>query len=128
VALPTRPDRKFVDQAARFGAALGLLALAGAWGCNSKKDCTTIADATAKDWCYFEEATSAAEDDELSTAVTAVQQIQDQMVRSAAIDKVIMAGPDGLDQTTVQNLCNQVQRPYADTCMRTWNRPHLWQQ
>lgn len=110
---------------------LRLLALAAGLaltaGCGSKKDCAAEVDATARDWCWFEQASKAAQDDELQEAVTAVQQIQDPMVKSSAVDKVIFADPSGLDQTIVQRLCSQVEPPYDTTCLRTWNRPHLWE-
>lgn len=111
----------------RLAMVLGLAALGPASGCGGQKDCAAEQDDSTRDWCWFEQATGAAKKNSLGDAVTSIQQIQDPMVKSSAIDKVIFAGPDGLDQTTVQNLCNQVEQPYTDTCMRTWNRPHLWE-
>lgn len=127
--MPSHPDR--ATGRARRGrtvVVLGLMCgLTTSLGCDTKKDCAAEVDATARDWCYFEQAAKSAEADKLQEAVTAVQQISDPMVKSSAVDKVIFAEPTGLDQAVVQSLCSHVEPPYDDTCLRTWNRPHLWE-
>ena len=93
----------------------------------SEEKCNAMQDATKKDWCIYELAVKRSEDNDLEGAGRALQNISDPMVRSAATDKVIMQAPDGMDQLTIQNMCASLPNPYQDTCMRTWNRPHLWQ-
>ena len=102
-----------------------VLCLVSGAGCGSK-DCETVADETARDWCWYEQSVDAAADGRMDDSLAAIAQISTQMVKASAIDKLFLNAPNPIDQTTAQKLCGELEHPQSDNCLRTWNRPHLW--
>ena len=104
----------------------GALALGGG-SCGKKvRDCAKVADATARDWCYFDTMITYAQADRTQDAIHLVQYIQAPPVRAAAIDRLFGLAPPGIDLTTATALCGTLPADLTRTCLNKRNRPHLW--
>lgn len=99
-----------------------LAALTGCW----PRTCADIGDADRRDACYVKAVLDAAEKDQLEAAVYALERLESPMVRSYATDKLIAAAPTGLNLPRVEQLCRALSGAHAESCMKSWTRPHLW--
>ena len=115
----TPTERRVYRRLIFIPAALLLSACGGA-------DCSQLADAKERDWCFYEKASTAAQKDDLHGAMGSIQAIQDVTVRAAAADKLIMAAPSGLSAQGAGDICQTLPEPQSSSCIRTWSRPHLW--
>ena len=96
--------------------------------CGSKeKDCASLEAGDPRDYCWFDRAAKDAERNDLAAARQSLLEISNLSIKAMATEKVIFAAPDGLDQATVRDLCGQLPQPNSASCLRTYNRPHLWE-
>lgn len=102
-----------------------VLFLFAAAGCG-EKDCASMADLNERDWCFHELTVKHAKADQLEPALAAVTQIQAPMVRAFAIQELMVAGPKGMSKERAEALCRTLQDNQIESCLRTWSRPHLW--
>ena len=89
-------------------------------------DCATMPSGSERDGCLHGEASAAAKAGDLEKAYTAVRAIEGPVARAAAIDAVVATAPTQVDGKSVESLCATLPKPFLDTCLTTWNRPHLW--
>lgn len=101
-------------------------ALVWVTACSTTRDCATLDKPADRDWCWYEVAVAAAEADDLPKVNEAVQKIEEPMVRSAAVNKVLSLDPQGLDEKSAITMCDALIETDQKTCINTWKRPHLW--
>lgn len=101
---------------------LSLLALGS--GCG--RDCAGVADLTARDWCYYDEAVDAADSDDIDGAIGAISAIQSSLVFAAATERMMELAPLGVGYDTVVTMCSRLPGEAAQSCRKTWDRRHLW--
>lgn len=77
-------------------------------------------------WCHYERATTALKAGRPEDALQIAAGIQDPGVRAAALDHLFSQGIAGVDQARAHQLCSSLPEPHRTGCMRTWDRPHLW--
>ena len=80
----------------------------------------------SRDECYFDLVSEASENQDLETCMQQMFQIQDPLLRSAAVRMLISRQPQGMDQILAQNLCGQLPETESEECLRVWDRAHLW--
>ena len=101
--------------------------LLGALPACPSSDCASKPTADERDWCYHAASVEHAKRDELQPALEALNQIQAPMVRTFAVQQLMVAAPKGMTKEQAESLCRSLGGSEADICMRTWSRPHLWE-
>ena len=89
-------------------------------------DCATLPVGDERDGCLRAQATNAAKAGDLERAYSTIRSIEGPVARAAAIDAVVATAPTQVDGNSVEALCATLPQPFLDTCLKTWNRPHLW--
>jgi hypothetical protein len=79
----------------------------------------------ARDRCYGDRALGAARAGDVPAATSALQEVDDPLLRAAAVDRVLTDGK-GLGTTEAAALCKLLASPFDRNCADTWSRPHLW--
>ena len=119
-----KPTLLLLAVSALGGAPLGC-EVAG-FGKMTNAQCQKEQDSQLRDSCYFDLVAQSAENNDIKSCLQEVVMIQDPLLRAAAVRMMISRQPQGMDQITATNLCQQLPEDEAEDCIRTWDRPHLW--
>ncbi len=101
-----------------------LLAVAGCGGAPAA--CEGMArPSEPRDRCFSDRALVAGRAGKVDDAITALREVDDPLLRAAAVDRVMTEGTQ-LGTPEAAQLCRLLASPFDRSCADTWSRPHLW--
>jgi hypothetical protein len=85
-------------------------------------------DPAERDLCRFEAVAAAATRGDANGALVQIRAISSPMVRGAALSRAFTLAPEGWPMDEAVAACASLPPPQDEACMKTWNRPHLWEE
>ena len=99
-----------------------------ACGGRSEADCAGLGTPEERDWCRYELVGPALDGRSVEEVVQQLNTLETQLVRAAAVDRILMERSEGLQAEDAALLCGVLEGPANVTCQGRWKRPHLWVQ
>jgi hypothetical protein len=93
-------------------------------GCST--DCGDVWDPLDRDWCWSDEAASAAQAGDLSRATKLLGNVSSDRVRAATTERIVTIAPPGIDRPSALQLCDALATTNALRCRASWDREEMW--
>ena len=107
--------------------ACGLLGLATALAACDVAPCQDKFQIRDKNWCYCEAAADAADAGDLEAAVGYMREVSNDLIKAAAVDRILVARPPALTHDAATALCGELASVRQARCLATWDRTFVWE-